>query len=114
MEQQAITEPDVQELFSKILELVNTDEVEKIQQHMDENKPRVMDYFETNGWTQQHLKEMKCSKIPDSNVYFLGECMNCNGVCIDADDGGVMISTFDANGEITRPYMRIGKNYFTI
>ena len=55
MEQQTITEPDVDELFSKILELVGTDNMEKIQQHMDENKTRAMDYFETNGWTQQQL-----------------------------------------------------------
>ena len=50
---------------------------------MDENKPRVMDYFETNGWKQQHLKEMKCSKIPDRNTYTLGNQKNNTGMPIN-------------------------------
>ena len=95
MEQQAITEPDVQELLSKILEVVGPDNMEKIKLQMDENKPIAMEYFKTNGWTQQYLKEMECSKDTTTlHFYHLGRekneagrCTNCNGVMINARYG---------------------------
>ena len=83
---------------------------------MDENMPIAMEYFKDNGWTQQHVKEMKFSKNTrtyENKVYLgmefntIGECINCKGVRINVDNGFVIIANFDEDGDRTRPYMQM-------
>ena len=40
--------------------------------------------------------------------------INCNGAYIDAKYGYVFISTFDQDGGMTRPWIRIDENDFKI
>ena len=71
--------------------------------------PRVMDYFETNGWKQHHLKEMKCSKdTAIGNCYLgaekneFGRNINCKGVLINVYNDNVFMGPFGQDGDFER------------
>ena len=89
---------------------------------MDENMPEAMGYFEFNGWTQQQLKELKCSFHPDEKIHFIGPNqnsegmnINCKGVSINVQYDNVIIATWEKiGGKFTDPAIVIDKYNFCI
>ena len=94
---------------------------DKIIQLIADNLDRIQEYIKEHKWSVNDLKQRKWSKQLNNNHNYLGKqknnegkCINCNGVCIDANWDIVLISTFDENGKATWPYIMIDEDNFEI